>query len=126
VKYLAIDYGDSKTGVAISDELGMFAAPLTVIRTKNSDVLLKRLQELKQEHDTNQIVVGLPVGLKGESRQTQKVRDFAALLEEQGFVVSYWDESYSTKKAEHGARGRKRKEADMEAARIILQEFLEE
>lgn len=126
MKYLGIDYGDSKTGVAVSDELGMFATPVEVIRTRNQDVLIRRLTELSEEHKTTEIVVGLPIGLKGESRQTAKVKAFAEDLTKHGFTVHFWDESYSTKKAEKGARGRKRKEADMEAARIILQEYLEE
>ncbi|KXK25792.1 MAG: putative Holliday junction resolvase [candidate division WS6 bacterium OLB20] len=124
MKYLGIDYGDSKTGVAVSDDGGSFAAPLTVIRTKNRSVLLKRLQELAEEHSAVAFVLGLPGGYGGDSPQTKIVRQFGEELSSLG-QVHYWDETYSTLRAETGARGRKRKNADSEAARIILQEFLD-
>ncbi|MFQ5493327.1 MAG: Holliday junction resolvase RuvX [Candidatus Dojkabacteria bacterium] len=127
MKVVAIDYGTSKIGFAVSDETGLIARGLEVLRVKNGsklvNLVVKRLADLKPEL----VVVGVPYGWKGkDSPQTESVRDFISALEgEIGVSVETWDESYSTQRAERGAKGRRKKNSDSEAARIILQEFLD-
>ncbi|MEI7579225.1 MAG: Holliday junction resolvase RuvX [bacterium] len=127
MKYLGIDYGARKFGIAISDELGMFAAPKETLHVKSLDEALMKIQLLCQAEKIEEIILGLPGGFQGvDSPQTLKVKAFATQLKTTTKLpVIFWDETYSTKQAESGARGRKRENSDSEAARIILQEFLD-
>ncbi|MBW7953401.1 MAG: Holliday junction resolvase RuvX [Candidatus Dojkabacteria bacterium] len=124
--YLSIDYGLSKTGIAVSDEYGIVAKALETIKAKDKSKLLRTLKELISKYKIEVIVLGLPVGYYGDTEQTTLTRGFAEeLSKETGLKVILWDESYSSKKAELGARSRKRENSDSEAARIILQEYLD-
>lgn len=127
MKSLGIDFGERKIGLAISDELGMIATPHSVLRVKNTSSAISTINKKVQSEGIEQIVIGVPSGyLNIDSPQTNKTREFIKQLQLIVEVpVHEWDESYSTQKAEKGARGRKRKYSDSEAARIILQEYLD-
>ena len=67
MRILGIDYGDVRTGIAITDSLGITAQGLETINNNNSDrVLLKRLEEIINEYKVERIAIGMPLNLKGE------------------------------------------------------------
>ncbi len=131
---LGLDIGDARTGVAISDELGIAAHPLCTIHRKSRKALLAELQELVTAHKVERIVVGLPLQLDGETgTQAQKVKRFAEKLERQvNLPIIFWDESFTTFEAAQILRGtkkrrKKRKQViDQVAAVLILEGYLEE
>ncbi|MGL4307721.1 Holliday junction resolvase RuvX [Cetobacterium sp. SF1] len=133
-KYLALDVGDVRIGVARSDIMGMLASPLEVIDRKKTKAV-KRVAELCKEENTKSLVVGIPKSLDGtEKRQAEKVREFIGKLhkEIEGLEIIEIDERLSTVSADRmlnetsikGAK-EKRKVVDKIAAAIILQTFLD-
>ena len=131
---LGLDIGDARTGVAISDELGVAAHPLCTIQRKSRKAVLAELEELVTAHKVEQIVVGLPLQLDGETgTQAQKVKKFAEKLKQHiKLPIVFWDESFTTFEASQILRGtkkrrKKRKQViDQVAAVLILEGYLEE
>ena len=131
---LGLDIGDARTGVAISDELGIAAHPLCTIQRKSRKALLAELRELATVHKVEQIVVGLPLHLNGETgTQAQRIKKFAEKLAQQvNLPIVFWDESFTTFEAAQILRGtkkrrKKRKQIiDQVAAVLILEGYLEE
>ena len=131
---LGLDIGDARTGVAISDELGIAAHPLCTIHRKSRKAVLAELQELVTAHKVERIIVGLPLQLDGGTgTQAQKVKRFAEKLEQQvNLPIVFWDESFTTFEAAQILRGtkkrrKKRKQViDQVAAVLILEGYLEE
>ena len=131
---LGLDIGDARTGVAISDELGIAAHPLCTIQRKSRKAVLAELQKLVAAHKVERIVVGLPLQLDGEEGvQARKVKQFAERLEQQvNLPIVFWDESFTTVEASQILRGtkkrrRKRRQViDQVAAVLILEGYLEE
>lgn len=133
-KYLALDVGDVRIGVAKSDILGMLASPVETIDRRKTKAV-KRIVELCREVHTTSIVVGIPKSLDGtEKRQAEKVREFVAKLEKEieDLEVIEVDERFSTVMADNilndlNKKGaiEKRKVVDKIAAAIILQTFLD-
>ncbi|HSI05369.1 MAG: Holliday junction resolvase RuvX [Myxococcota bacterium] len=130
MRILALDLGEARVGVALSDPLGMTAQPLEVVERYR---LLKRLPELIAEYEVQRIVVGLPLrldGSKGQAAQAVK----AAAKEIEAAVklpVELWDERLTTAQAQRmliGAdvsrKGRK-SNVDKVAAALILQSYLD-
>ncbi|MBC2855899.1 MAG: Holliday junction resolvase RuvX [Cetobacterium sp.] len=133
-KYLALDVGDVRIGVARSDIMGMLATPLEVIDRKKTKAV-KRIAELCAQENTKSLVVGIPKSLDGtEKRQAEKVREFIEKLHKaiEGLEIIEIDERLSTVAADRmlnesslkGAK-EKRKVVDKVAAAIILQNFLD-
>lgn len=134
-RYLAIDVGSKRIGVAVSDELGLMAQPvLTLERRRNLREDLRSLARLCRRFDVSGVVVGNPVKLDGEvSQQAARVQSFAAQLGElSGLPIHLWDERLTTHEAhlllyESGrARQTHRRVVDQVAATMILQSFLDE
>ena len=131
---LGLDIGDARTGVAISDELGIGAHPLCTIQRKSRKALLAELQELIAVHKVERIVIGLPLQLDGETgAQARKVKRFAEKLEQHvNLPIIFWDESFTTFEATQILQGtkkrrKKRKQViDQVAAVLILEGYLEE
>lgn len=133
-KYLALDIGDVRIGVAKSDILGIVATPLEVIDRKKQKSV-QRIKQLCIEENTKKLVVGIPKSLDGtEKRQVEKVREYIEKLKKniEGLEIFEVDERLSTVSAdriltEQGTKGalEKRKVVDKVAAAIILQNFLE-
>ena len=131
---LGLDIGDARTGVAISDELGIAAHPLCTIQRKSRKALLAELQELIAVHNVERIVIGLPLQLDGETgAQARKVKRFAEKLEQHvNLPIIFWDESFTTFEATQILQGtkkrrKKRKQViDQVAAVLILEGYLEE
>ena len=78
MRILGIDYGDARTGIAITDALNITAQGLETIQRNNSDkIVLKRLDEILEQYEIDTIVVGLPITLKGnKSERTIKTEEF--------------------------------------------------
>jgi putative Holliday junction resolvase len=102
VKVLALDYGSARTGVAVSDPTGTLARPLEVVENASTPAGLKRLLELVEREEVDQIVVGLPVTLRGErGAQAEETEAFvSALRAVTGVPIESFDERFTTKLAE--------------------------
>ena len=133
-RYLALDVGSKRIGVAVSDELGLTAQPvLTLERRHNSREDLRSLARLARRFNVAGIVVGNPLHLSGEpSPRAVKTQAFAeALGTLTGLPIHLWDERLTTREAhqmlyEAGhARQDHRRVVDQVAATLILQSFLE-
>ena len=123
MKYLGIDHGDRRVGIALSDEGGKIAFPLSTI--VNDRLLLKNLKSIVKKEEVSKIIVGIPFSAKGEdTRQSKKVREFAALLHKKlSLPVEFENELLTTRLAE--VEGIKKELADASAAAIILQSYLD-
>jgi putative holliday junction resolvase len=122
---LGIDVGSSRTGVALSDPLGITCTPLPVIRERDREKVLLTVAALADEHDADEIVVGLPRPLRGGSNdQMDAVVAFKERLATlTGAAVVTWDERFTTKLAESGAK--RTGEQDSVAACYMLQDYLD-
>jgi putative Holliday junction resolvase len=105
VKVLALDYGSARTGVAVSDPTGTVARPLEVVERAGSEAGLARVLELARTEGAEQIVVGLPVTLRGErGAQAEETERFLARLRGATDVpVETFDERFTTVLARSGA-----------------------
>ena len=131
-RILGIDYGDSRIGLAMSDRLKIIASPFKTIRNEGNENCLQVFQSLIKEKDVETIVVGLPMGLKGqETVQTKKVREFSDLLYTLKLPIHLEDERLSSVSAEKSMiqqnikTGHNKGLIDQRAAAIILQQFLD-
>ena len=133
-RYLALDVGSKRVGIAVSDELGLTAQPvLTLERRRNQREDLRSIARLCRRFGVAGIVVGNPLTLSGEpGSQAAKVQAFAAELGElTALPVHLWDERLTTHEAhqllyEAGhARQDHRRVVDQVAATMILQSFLD-
>ena len=131
IRLMALDVGERRIGVAISDDARRVAMPLTTL-PRSADVLVT-LDALAAEWDIGEIVVGLPTGLSGrEGPQAAVIRAWVADAEDEiSRPFRFWDERFSSLIAERHlvASGvkpdRKRGEIDAMAAAVILQGYLD-
>jgi putative Holliday junction resolvase len=131
-RFLGIDPGDARVGVAISDELGMLAHPLETIEVKKVDPVA-RVAELVAEKAVAGVIVGVPRNMDGTfGPAAEKSRAFIEALKlKVSCKVLPWDERLTTVSAQRALRdaGRKakdqRKVVDQAAAQIILQGWLD-
>ena len=133
-KFIGLDVGDVRIGVAKCDPLGILATALEVI-DRNVSNPIERIKEIIEDEGTRKLVVGMPKSLDGtKKRQTEKVEEFVEELKANisGIEIIYVDERYTTTEAEHYLKnyskknGRdRRKVVDMVAASIILQKYLD-
>ena len=130
---MSVDYGDSRTGIAVCDRLQKFAHPVEVIKESYEPKLIRRIGEIAKERDVGLIVVGLPKNLdSSEGERAEKCRSFAAEIEkETGIKTDVIDERLTTVSAANylnitDTRGKKRKDIiDAVSAVIILQDYLD-
>ena len=133
MRTMAIDYGDARTGVAVSDAGGLLAGFTTVIHSRRPEQVLEQLLELMKEHGAEELVMGLPRNMDGtEGPRAELCRAFAARLEEAtGLPVHLWDERRTTIEAHQilhtsGKRMKQhRKSVDAVAATLILEGWLD-
>lgn len=131
-KILAVDYGDARTGIAISDLLCSIVGSTTVIHSRNQEKTLNEILRLVNENSVGEIVVGLPKNMDGsEGVRAELCREFAGKLEQAtGLKVALWDERRTTVEAhnilsQHNYHGKKRKDTvDAVAASLILEGYL--
>ena len=132
-RLMALDLGERRIGVALSDPGQSFARALQVIRRRAGHQDIARISALVREHSVEKIVVGHPLSLDGRAGE-QALRIEAMAAELQGAVdvpVVLWDESYSTERArqvmiEAGRKRRERRERlDAVDAAVILQDYMD-
>ena len=132
MRVMAIDYGDARTGVAISDLTGSIVGTTTVIHSRNREKTIQELIRLKNESGAECLVMGFPKNMDGsEGPRAELYRAFAAALSEAaGMEVVLWDERRTTVEAhqilsDSGYHGKKRKNTvDAVAASLILEGYL--
>lgn len=134
-RYLALDVGSKRIGVAVSDELGLTAQPvMTLERRRNPREDLRSLARLARRYEVAGIVVGNPLHLSGElSPRAANTQAFASELGAlAGLPIHLWDERLTTQEAHNmlyeagHARQQHRRVVDQVAATLILQSFLDE
>ena len=133
-RLIAVDWGDVRIGLAVSDESQVLASPLgTLVRRAGKRFPMARFLELVAQHHPIGVVVGLPLSGEGaEEASAAAAREMAETIARRtGLSVELWDERMSTARAlaairEQGGstRGR-REEVDALAAAILLQHFME-
>ena len=149
-RLMALDVGEARIGVAICDSRGILASPYTTLHiTRNAEQTWKAIQQIIDETETEEVIVGLPISLDGQLHtQGQWVQSFAQRLQEHISVpLTLWDERFSTVEAQRllaqrrqdegekrqrrggqqrtQAKQRQRKhEIDALAATIILEDYL--
>jgi putative holliday junction resolvase len=123
VKVMALDFGSARTGVAVSDPTGTIARPLCVVERAHTDVGLEQLTELVAEEAVEQIVVGLPLTLRGDrGEQARASEQFAAKLRKVVEIpVVLFDERFTTDLAQQTPSGA---DLDARAAAHLLSSFL--
>ena len=131
-RVLGVDYGSSRVGLALSDPQKIIASPLHTLINNGNDRLKKKLVELIKKKNVEYIVIGLPIGLKGqETSQTKIVREFAEEIRSLALPVYFQDErlsSLSAKKSlikQNVKTGHNKSFIDSTAAAIFLQQFLD-
>ena len=131
MRVMAIDYGDARTGYAISDASGLLAGETGVLPSRNEDKLLEDLCRIYREKEAGLIALGLPRNMDGsEGPRADKSRALKEKLEERGCRVTLVDERRTTVEAhailtETGRRGKQRKKrVDAVAASLILETYL--
>jgi putative Holliday junction resolvase len=102
MRILALDVGDSRIGVAMSDPEQIIASPLTVIARDEDSSAIEAIIRLVSQYDVKRIVVGMPYSLDGSvGRQADKVKDFVDKLSQRiNTGIDLWDERLSTVAAE--------------------------
>ena len=132
MRIMAIDYGDARTGIAISDAEGVMAGFTSVIHSRTSEQVLEELAALISERQVEELVMGFPKNMDGtEGPRAELYREFAARLEERtGMSVQLWDERRTTIEAHQilhstGKRMKSHKKTvDAVAAALILEGYL--
>ena len=131
-KIMGIDYGDARTGVAISDLLCTIVGTTAVVNSHNTEKAIADIVRMAKENSVGEIVVGLPRNMDGtEGARAELCREFAQKLEEAtGLKTVMWDERRTTVEAhnilsQHNYHGKKRKNTvDAVAASLILEGYL--
>lgn len=124
MRYLGIDYGRARIGIAVSDPEGKIAFPDRVIAYRNLRQALGEFVKIVREKEIGAVVVGVPMGLGGElGEQAAETKEFAAKLEEVLHIpIQFENEIFTTRMAEAHGKG---KMNDASAAAIILQSYLD-
>jgi putative Holliday junction resolvase len=132
MKIMALDYGDARTGVALSDLTGSIVGQTAVLPSRREDRLLEVLEALVRDNEVGEVVMGYPRNMNGtEGPRAELYRAFAEKLSARlGMEVRLWDERRTTVEAhqilsEHNSHGKKRKNTvDAVAASLILEGYL--
>ena len=133
-RYLGLDLGEKRVGVALSDPDRILAQPLKTIPFRSQKQLLQEITDLLKEYQIAKIVIGLPLTMKGtDSEKTRQVRQFARVLSQSVSVpVDFMDERLTTVQAHSTLHqigkkpSRNRDRVDQLAAQLILQTFLDQ
>lgn len=133
MRVMAVDFGDARTGIALSDPSGFLASPVCVLEERDFDALVRKTADKARLLNAEEIVVGYPKNMNGSvGDRAEKSSRFAQQLEQAaGLPVRLWDERCTTVSAHifmnaTDLRGKKRKQnIDAAAAMIILQDYLD-
>lgn len=132
MRVMAIDYGDARTGVAVSDPTGLLAGYTTVIQSRKAEQVAEEVARIAKERGVEELVMGFPRNMDGtEGPRAELYRGFARMLErETGLPIRLWDERRTTIEAhailhESGKRMKAhKKNVDAVAASLILEGYL--
>ena len=131
-RILALDVGDARIGVAVSDPLGIIAQPVGLVTRVGWGPDIAKITEFADQYGTRTLLCGLPLNMDGSAGgQADKVRAFAQQLEKKGFTVTFWDERMTTVTAERALieggvpRADRKRLVDKTAAAVILQAYLD-
>ncbi len=132
MRIMAIDYGDARTGIAISDATGLLAGFTTVVPSRKSEKAAQDIAQLVRDHGVEELVLGFPRNMDGtEGPRAELYRAFGDLLAQvTGLTPVLWDERRTTVEAHDilHAAGKKmknhRKNVDAVAASLILEGYL--
>ncbi len=133
-RIIAVDFGDVRTGLAVSDTLGMLANGIGYVKSDYMPKTADLVAEKVKEYNAAKIVIGLPINMNGTvGPRAEHARVFGKLLSERvgEIPIEFFDERCSTMAAHQimnftDTRGKKRKEAvDTLSAQIILQNYLD-
>ena len=132
MKIMGVDYGDARTGIAISDLLCSIVGSTAVVPSRNREKAIADIVKLCKDNSVGKIVVGLPRNMDGtEGARAELCREFAAALgEATGLEIVMWDERRTTVEAhnilsQHNYHGKKQKNTvDAVAASLILEGYL--
>lgn len=132
MRIMSIDYGDARTGVAVSDPTGLLAGYTTVIQSHSAETVASEIARMVREQGVEELVMGFPRNMDGtEGPRAELYRAFAARVEEAaGLPVRLWDERRTTIEAhailhESGKRMKAhKKNVDAVAASLILEGYL--
>ena len=132
MRVMAIDYGDARTGIAISDPTGLLAGYTTVIQSRKPEFVASEIARLAREHGVEELVMGFPRNMDGsEGPRADLYRAFAGEVEAAvGLPVTLWDERRTTVEAhailhESGKKMKQhKKNVDAVAASLILEGYL--
>lgn len=132
MRIMAIDYGDARTGVALSDLTGLLAGQTFLVKSRKEEVVLEELAALAQKQGAEELVLGYPKNMDGTvGPRAEKCAALAERLREKtGLPVVLWDERRTTVDAhrilgEQGVRAKNRKDKiDSVAATLILEGYL--
>jgi putative Holliday junction resolvase len=133
VRYLGVDPGKKRIGLAISDPGGTIATPLKILQRQSLQQVLRDVASLCRQEEVGTIVVGLPLNMDGtRGPAAQDAEQLAShLAQATGLAVQLWDERLSSVSAERSmldadlSRSMRRRRIDKVAAQIILQGFLD-
>ena len=132
-RILCLDVGDARIGVAVSDPTRTIATPVEVIHRVGWGPDCRRIRELCDRYETDEVLSGLPLNMDGsEGFQAEKVRQFCAQVEKRGLKVFFQDERLTTVTAEEAlledgmSRAGRKQNVDKVAAAVILRQWLDE
>ncbi len=121
MRYLALDVGDRRIGLAVGDDTHGLSRPLRTLLRRSVVKDLAELERIARDEQIDALVVGLPLTLRGEEgHQAERVRRFATAAEKLGLPVRLYDERHTSTEAE--IRGAS--DIDAGAATILLEDFL--
>lgn len=132
MKYLSMDLGEKRIGLAVSDRKGIIAKPLTVISRKDDVTTIRDIANICKDEQAGTLVIGIP--LSAAPATQKKFREFGKKVANgTGLPLREWDETFSTKQAQNvvafadspGTKKKTRTHRDDVAAAIILQEYLD-
>ena len=133
MRVLALDFGEKRIGVAVSDPLGIIAQGVTVITRKDPETDLKEIEKIVGEYKAESVVVGMPINMDGtKGKSAEKVNEFVETLKGRlSIPVHTYDERLSTKESEKFlisadvSRKKRKSVIDKMAAQLILESYLE-
>ncbi len=133
MKVIALDFGEKRIGVAVSDPTGLLATPLTTIERAADQQAIEAVLRLAEEYEADHIVVGMPLSMSGRTGpQARLTAEFVRSLKEQtSLPVSAVDERLSSVQAERMLKesgvepSREKGRIDAAAAAVILQSYLD-
>ena len=131
MRIMAVDYGESRTGIAVCDPGEILASPVCIIKEKNTLKAIEKIIQKAEELGAELIVVGHPINMNGtRGERAEKCAFVRQEVAKCGIQTLLWDERASTKTAlymlsDSGTYGKKRKETlDAVAAVVILESFM--